>query len=83
VWTLSNGFCFVTFADHTAPVTAVQFLPRWVCRTAAGDDGYGLGMAMNCAACWPTTGRACRTACSIPAAVWLFHFTTPANHSSP
>lgn len=28
VWTLSNGFCFVTFADHQAPVTAVQFLPR-------------------------------------------------------
>lgn len=28
MWTLANGFCFVTFADHAAPVTAVQFLAR-------------------------------------------------------
>ena len=29
VWTLSNGFCFVTFSEHTAPITAVQFVSRW------------------------------------------------------
>ncbi len=26
VWNLQSGFCFVTFTEHTAPVTAVQFL---------------------------------------------------------
>ena len=46
VWTLSNGFCFVTFADHTAPVTAVQFLGRcagrgWRCSAAASLRGSG------------------------------------------
>jgi WD40 repeat protein len=24
---LSSGFCYVTFSEHTAPVTAVRFLP--------------------------------------------------------
>ena len=26
VWNLQSGFCFATFTDHAAPVTAVQFL---------------------------------------------------------
>jgi periodic tryptophan protein 2 len=25
VWNTTNGFCFVTFTDHTAPITAVEF----------------------------------------------------------
>ncbi|PSC76313.1 periodic tryptophan 2-like protein [Micractinium conductrix] len=39
VWTLSNGFCFVTFADHTAPVTAVQFLGSGHAVLSASLDG--------------------------------------------
>ncbi|PRW59321.1 periodic tryptophan 2-like protein [Chlorella sorokiniana] len=39
VWTLSNGFCFVTFADHQAPVTAVQFLPSGHAVLSASLDG--------------------------------------------
>ncbi|KAL4425513.1 hypothetical protein ABPG75_009529 [Micractinium tetrahymenae] len=39
VWTLSNGFCFVTFADHAAPVTAVQFLASGHAVLSASLDG--------------------------------------------
>ena len=28
VFNQNSGFCFVTFSEHTAPVTAVQFMPR-------------------------------------------------------
>jgi periodic tryptophan protein 2 len=39
VWTLINGFCFVTFADHTAPVTAVAFAPSGHAVLSASLDG--------------------------------------------
>lgn len=39
VWTLMNGFCFVTFADHTAPVTAVAFAPSGHAVLSASLDG--------------------------------------------
>jgi periodic tryptophan protein 2 len=39
VWTLSNNFCFVTFADHTAPVTATAFLPSGHAVLSASLDG--------------------------------------------
>lgn len=39
VWTLVNGFCFVTFADHTAPVTAVAFAPSGHAVLSASLDG--------------------------------------------
>lgn len=42
VWTLANGFCFVTFAEHTAPVTGVAFLP-------SGHAGEREGGAALCA----------------------------------
>ena len=39
VWTMGNGFCFVTFADHTAPVTAVAFAPSGHAVLSASLDG--------------------------------------------
>ncbi|KAK9830156.1 hypothetical protein WJX72_010038 [[Myrmecia] bisecta] len=39
VWTLSNGFCFVTFSEHSAPVTAVAFLPSGTAVLSASLDG--------------------------------------------
>lgn len=39
VWTLINGFCFVTFADHQAPVTAVAFAPSGHAVLSASIDG--------------------------------------------
>ena len=36
VWNASTGFCFVTFAEHTAPVTAVAFV--------GGRAGRGLAV---------------------------------------
>lgn len=39
VWTLLNGFCFVTFADHAAPVTAVAFAPSGHAVLSASMDG--------------------------------------------
>lgn len=37
VWNAATGFCFVTFAEHTAPVSAVAFV---------GGDGSGHGLAV-------------------------------------
>ena len=39
LWTPSNGFCFVTFAEHTAPVTGVAFLPNSAAVVSASLDG--------------------------------------------
>ena len=39
VWTMANGFCFVTFADHTAPITAVAFAPSGHAVLSASLDG--------------------------------------------
>jgi len=36
---LSSGFCFVTFAEHTAPVTSVAFLPSGQALVSASLDG--------------------------------------------
>jgi periodic tryptophan protein 2 len=36
---LSSGFCYVTFSDHTAPVTAVTFLPAGHAVLSASLDG--------------------------------------------
>jgi WD40 repeat protein len=39
IFQLSSGFCFVTFAEHTAPVTAVAFLPSGHALVSASLDG--------------------------------------------
>ena len=39
LWTVNSGFCFVTFSEHTAPVTAVSFLPTSSAAVSASLDG--------------------------------------------
>ena len=39
VWSVQSGFCFVTFSDHKAPVTAVAFLPSGSVVVSASLDG--------------------------------------------
>ena len=39
LWTVANGFCFVTFSDHSAPITAVRFLPSGHAVVSASLDG--------------------------------------------
>lgn len=39
IFQMSSGFCFVTFSDHTAPVTALQFLPAGQAVLSASLDG--------------------------------------------
>ncbi len=39
LWTVASGFCFVTFSEHTAPVTAVSFLPTSSAAVSASMDG--------------------------------------------
>ena len=39
IWNVQSGFCFVTFSDHTAPVTAVAFLPSGSVVITASLDG--------------------------------------------
>ncbi len=39
VWTASAGACFVTFKDHTAPVSAVAFAPSGSAVLSASMDG--------------------------------------------
>ncbi|KAL3138072.1 hypothetical protein ABBQ38_005303 [Trebouxia sp. C0009 RCD-2024] len=39
IWNVQSGFCFVTFSDHTAPVTAVAFLPSGSVVVSASLDG--------------------------------------------
>lgn len=36
---MASGFCFVTFSEHTAPVTAVSFLPTSSAAVSASMDG--------------------------------------------
>lgn len=36
---MQSGFCFVTFSDHSAPVTAVAFLPSGSVVVSASLDG--------------------------------------------
>lgn len=35
----NSGFCFVTFSDHVAPITAVQFMPSGHALVSASLDG--------------------------------------------
>ena len=39
IWNVQSGFCFVTFSDHSAPVTAVAFLPSSSVVVSASLDG--------------------------------------------
>ncbi|OWM81820.1 periodic tryptophan protein 2 [Punica granatum] len=39
VWTLSSGFCFVTFSEHTNAVTALHFMANNNCLLSASLDG--------------------------------------------
>ena len=39
LWNTQTGFCFVTFREHTAPVTAVAFLPSGSAVLSASLDG--------------------------------------------
>lgn len=39
LWTPSSGFCFVTFSEHTAPVTGVAFLPNSAAVVSCSLDG--------------------------------------------
>jgi periodic tryptophan protein 2 len=39
LWTVANGFCFVTFPEHSAPITAVKFLPSGHAVLSASLDG--------------------------------------------
>ncbi|VFQ66872.1 unnamed protein product [Cuscuta campestris] len=39
VWTVSSGFCFVTFSEHTNAVTALHFMPNNHCLLSASLDG--------------------------------------------
>lgn len=39
VWTLSSGFCFVTFSEHTNAVTALHFMASNNCLLSASLDG--------------------------------------------
>lgn len=39
VWNVQSGSCFVTFSEHTSPVTAVTFLPSGSVIISASLDG--------------------------------------------
>ncbi|KAJ7962897.1 periodic tryptophan protein 2-like [Quillaja saponaria] len=39
VWTVSSGFCFVTFSEHTNSVTALHFMASNNCLLSASLDG--------------------------------------------
>ena len=39
LWSTDSGFCFVTFAEHAAPATAVRFVPAGNAVVSASLDG--------------------------------------------
>lgn len=39
VWNVNNGFCFVTFSEHTGAVTALEFSSNKKCLVSASLDG--------------------------------------------
>ncbi|CAN0494957.1 unnamed protein product, partial [Laminaria digitata] len=39
LWSTTSGFCFVTFSEHEAPVTAVRFTPNASAVVSASLDG--------------------------------------------
>jgi WD40 repeat protein len=48
VWNATSGFCFVTFSEHIAPVTAITFMGK-PCLTQS---------QRSCAACTPLVAHA-------------------------
>ena len=47
VWTTSDGFCFVTFTQHTAAVTGVVFTQTGKVVVSASLDGTVRAFDMN------------------------------------
>ena len=47
VWNTRNGFCFVTFKDHTAGVKAVKFTSNGQVIISASLDGTVRAFDMN------------------------------------
>nr|CAD1824141.1 unnamed protein product [Ananas comosus var. bracteatus] len=43
VWTVSSGFCFITFSEHTNAVTALHFMANNHCLLSASLDGLSSG----------------------------------------
>lgn len=39
MWTVSSGFCFITFSEHTNAVTALHFMANNHCLLSASLDG--------------------------------------------
>jgi periodic tryptophan protein 2 len=39
LYQLSSGFCYVTFSEHSAPVSALAFLPTGAAVVSASLDG--------------------------------------------
>ncbi|CAI5742767.1 unnamed protein product [Hyaloperonospora brassicae] len=47
LWDTSSGFCYVTFTEHSAPVTAVQFAPSGQAVLSASLDGTVRAFDLN------------------------------------
>ncbi|KAE9361990.1 Periodic tryptophan protein 2 [Phytophthora fragariae] len=47
LWDTSSGFCYVTFTEHSAPVTAVQFAPSGQAVVSASLDGTVRAFDLN------------------------------------
>ncbi|OWZ21378.1 Periodic tryptophan protein 2 [Phytophthora megakarya] len=47
LWDTNSGFCYVTFTEHSAPVTAVQFAPSGQAVVSASLDGTVRAFDLN------------------------------------
>ncbi|KAH7470736.1 hypothetical protein PRIC2_001242 [Phytophthora ramorum] len=47
LWDTNSGFCYVTFTEHSAPVTAVQFTPSGQAVVSASLDGTVRAFDLN------------------------------------
>ncbi|ETM99384.1 hypothetical protein PPTG_18846 [Phytophthora nicotianae INRA-310] len=47
LWDTNSGFCYVTFTEHSAPVTAVQFAPSGQAVLSASLDGTVRAFDLN------------------------------------
>ncbi|RLN88130.1 hypothetical protein BBJ28_00008100 [Nothophytophthora sp. Chile5] len=47
LWDTASGFCYVTFSEHAAPVTAVQFTPSGQAVISASLDGTVRAFDLN------------------------------------
>ncbi|RLN47576.1 hypothetical protein BBJ29_005926 [Phytophthora kernoviae] len=47
LWDTNSGFCYVTFTEHSAPVTAVQFVPSGQAVVSASLDGTVRAFDLN------------------------------------